>query len=131
MGIGYTLFDEDDSLFLFEVGLSYFNENYRIVPVGRPAETDFLAARVAYRYERQLSEDTKLVHRAEAFPSLEDKDDFYCQVVTELTTSLTSSMIASLSHVLDYDNTPAFAANGSGRLKRADQRVVLSVGWSF
>lgn len=132
VGIGYTLIDDDNALFLFEVGLSYFNENYRIVAAGNPNETDYLAARIAYRYERQLSEDTKLVHRAEVFPSLENSDDVYCQVVTELTTSLTSSMIASLSHVLDYDNTPSFSPiAGASRLKRADQRVVLSVGWSF
>ncbi|MFT7535043.1 MAG: hypothetical protein ACI85K_000994, partial [Hyphomicrobiaceae bacterium] len=108
----------------------YFNENYRVVTTG-PAETDFLAARIAYRYERKLSDTTKLVHRAEVFPSLENSDDIYCQVVTELTTSLTKSMIASLSHVLDYDNTPATSPVTGGSLKRADQRVVLSVGWTF
>ena len=65
------------------------------------------------------------MHRAEAFPSIEDSDYIYCQVTTELTTSLTDSMIASLTHVLDYDNTPAAG------FKRADNRVILSVGWSF
>jgi putative salt-induced outer membrane protein YdiY len=130
LGLGYTLIDDGAALFLFEVGLSYFNENYRVVTTG-PAETDFLAARIAYRYERKLSDTTKLVHRAEVFPSLENSDDIYCQVVTELTTSLTKSMIASLSHVLDYDNTPATSPVTGGSLKRADQRGVLSVGWTF
>lgn len=131
-GIGYTLFDDGKDLFLFEVGLSYFNESYRNPSdplVGfnamNPNSTDYLAARVAYRYEHPLSDATKLVHRAEAFPSVEDKEDIYCQVTTELTTSLTESMIASITHVLDYDNTPAAG------FKRSDHRVILSVGWSF
>jgi len=127
-GIGYTLIDDGKDLFLFEVGLSYLNESYRDLsgfPADAPSSVDYLAARVAYRLEHPFTEDTKLVHRAEAFPSLEDKDDFYCQVTTEITTSLTESMIATLTHVLDYDNTPSFG------FKRADNRVILSVGWSF
>ena len=124
-GIGYTVIDDGKALLLVEVGLSYLSESYRNFVAPNPSSTDYLAARIAYRYERPLSEDTKLVHRAEAYPSLEGGDDFYCQVTTELTTSLTESMIASLTHVLDYDNTPAAG------FKRADNRVVLSVGWSF
>ena len=124
-GIGYTLIDDGKALFLIEVGLSYLSESYRNFVAPAPSSTDYLAARVAYRYERPLTEHTKLVHRAEAFPSIEDSDDIYCQVTTELTTSLTDSMIASLTHVLDYDNTPAAG------FKRAYNRVILSVGWSF
>jgi hypothetical protein len=34
-------------------------------------------------------------------------------------------MIAAVSHILDYDNTPA-----PGNV-RTDNRLLLSVGWSF
>ncbi|MFT4513149.1 MAG: putative salt-induced outer membrane protein YdiY [Planctomycetota bacterium] len=124
-GLGYTLIDDGKDLFLFEVGLSYFNESYRVVAAPNPTSTDYLAARVAYRYEHPLSDATKLVHRAEAFPSLENKKDIYCQVTTELQTKLTQSMVATVTHVFDYDNTPAVG------FKRGDHRVVLSVGWAF
>lgn len=131
-GLGYTLIDDGKDLFLFEVGLSYLNESYRRPSnpavgfnAANPDSVDYLSARIAYRLEHPLSDRTKLVHRAEAFPSVEDADDVYCQVTTELTTSLTESMIATLTHVLDYDNTPAAG------FQRADHRVVLSVGWSF
>jgi putative salt-induced outer membrane protein YdiY len=120
-GIGYTVIDTDDTKFLTEVGLSYVNENYR----SGAASIDYLAARVAYKLTRILSEKTKLQHSVEAFPSLDDKDDIYLQSRTELITSLTGSMIASIGHVLDYDSTPA-----PGR-SEADNRVELSVGWSF
>ena len=125
-GIGYTVIDDGKDLLLFEVGLSYAHEAYRIqrAPTD-PKSTNYLAARVAYRYEHPLSDTTKLTHRAEAFPSVETEDDIYFQVTTELQTTLTKSMVATVTHVFDYDNTPA-----PGK-KRGDQRLVLSVGWSF
>lgn len=121
VGIGYTWVENDTTTFLTEVGLSYFNENYRSAT---PSQ-DYLAARAAYKLTHALSEKTKFVHGVEAFPSLEDASDIYLQAKTEITTSLTDSMIASLGHVLDYDNTPS-----PGR-DRVDNRVLLSVGWSF
>ena len=65
------------------------------------------------------------MHSGEFFPSLEDGDDFYCQIKTEVVTSLSASMLASLAHVLDFDNTPAPTR------ERADHRVLLSIGWKF
>ncbi len=121
-GAGYTIIDDGTTLLLSEAGLSYYSEDYRQAGL---ATEETVSLRVAYRLEHQLSEDTKLLHRVEAFPSLEDSDDYYLQAVTELSTSLTESMVASIAHTLDYDNTPA-----SGR-KKADNRVFLTVGWSF
>lgn len=124
-GVGYTLVDDGSQLFMFEIGFSYLDESYRVFVSPEPSSVSYIAARAAYRYQAPLSDVTKFVHRAEAFPSLEDKADIYCQITTEIQTSLTKSMVANLTHVLDYDNTPAPGA------KRADQRVILSVGWSF
>lgn len=121
VGLGYTIIDNGTTGLTFEAGLSYFNENYR----SNTPSQDYMAARVAYKLTHQLSDKTKLVHGVEAFPSVEDSRDVYLQAKTEISTSLTESMIASLAHVLDWDNTP------SPGLERADQRVVLSVGWSF
>ena len=122
LGLGYTWIESEDVTFLTELGLSYFNESYRQPGV---ASVDYLAARAAYNYRRQLSKDTRLLHGVEAFPSLEESDDIYLQAKTEIVTSLTDSMIASVSHVLDYDNTPAPGRN------RVDNRILLTVGWSF
>jgi putative salt-induced outer membrane protein YdiY len=120
-GVGYTVVENDSTSFVTEAGLSYFNENYR----SDAPSTDFIAARVAYRLSHALSATTRLIHAVEAYPSLEKADDIYLQARVEVVTSLTESMIASLSWIMDYDNTPA-----PGR-ERADHRVLLSVGWSF
>jgi putative salt-induced outer membrane protein YdiY len=120
-GFGYTWIEDEITTFVTELGLSYVNENYRSAT---PSE-DYLAARIAYKLTHALSESTKIVHSVEAFPSTESLDDFYMQARTELVTSLTESMLASIGHVLDYDNTPA------PDRERVDNRVVLSIGWSF
>jgi putative salt-induced outer membrane protein YdiY len=125
-GVGYTFIDDGKDLLLFEVGLSYAHEAYRIQAApADPKSTNYLAARISYRYEHPLSDTTKFMHRAEAFPSVESKEDIYFQVTTELQTTLTKSMVATVTHVFDFDNTPAPG------FKRGDQRLVLSVGWSF
>lgn len=121
VGLGYTVIEDKDTTLLVEAGLSYFNESYRS---GAPSR-DYLAARIAYKLTHNFSEKTRLVHSVEAFPSLENATDTYLQAKTEISTSLSESMIASVAHVLDYDNTPA-----PGR-DRADNRVLLSVGWTF
>jgi len=121
LGVGYTVIDQEDMTLVTEAGISYVDESYRD---GTPSE-DYMAARLAYKLMKQISATTKLVHGVEAYPSLEDKEDIYLQMKTELVTNLTSSMIASLAHVMDYDNTPA---PGS---RRDDHRVLLSIGWTF
>lgn len=122
VGAGYTIIDDGKTLLLTEAGLSYYSEDYRDAT---QATEETMSLRIAYRLEHRFSEDTKLLHRVELFQSVEDSDDRYLQAVTELTTSLTDSMVASIAHTLDYDNTPAqFRDN-------ADNRVMLTVGWSF
>lgn len=120
-GLGYTWIEDSTTTFLTEVGLSYFNEEYR----SATPSVDYLAARAAYKLTHAFTDKTKLVHGVEAFPSTENVRDTYLQAKTEVVTSLTESMIASVAHVLDYDNTPAPGFD------RMDNRVLLTVGWSF
>lgn len=120
-GLGYTWVEDSTTTFLTELGLNYFTEEYR----SATPSVDYLAARAAYKLVHAFTESTKLTHGVEAFPSTENIRDTYMQVKTEVSTSLTDSMIASVAHVLDYDNTPA-----PGR-DRVDNRVLLSVGWTF
>lgn len=121
VGVGYTWIEDKQTTFLTEAGVSYFNENFR----SNTPSQDYLAARVAYKLTHAFTDKTKLVHGVEAFPSTENITDTYLQAKTEITTSLTESMIASIAHVLDWDNTPSPGKD------RTDNRVLLSVGWTF
>lgn len=126
-GLGYTWIEDSTTTFVTEAGLAYLNENYRENPVTNVADpsVDYVAIRAAYRLTHQLSKTSRIVHGVEAFPSTESSDDIYLQSKSELVTSLTDSMLASVSHVFDYDNTPATGQD------RGDHRVLLSIGWSF
>ena len=120
-GLGYTWIEDSKTTFVTEAGLSYLNENYRTAD----PSVDYVAIRAAYKLTHELSKTSRVVHGIEAFPSTESSDDIYLQSKSELVTSLTESMLASISHVFDYDNTPA-----TGQ-ERGDHRVLLSIGWSF
>jgi putative salt-induced outer membrane protein YdiY len=124
-GLGYSWVDDGTTTFLTEVGLSYVDETFRSAA---PSQ-EYVAARVAYKLSHAFSDKTKLVHGVEAFPSVEEQDDIYLQAKTELVTSLTESMVASIAHVLDYDNTPSTTPTRT--FERLDNRIVLSIGWSF
>ena len=80
LGAGYTMVKTDNVLFLAEAGLSSYSEDYRQAGL---ATEETVTARLSYRLEYSLSEATRLVHRVEAFPSVEDGDDYYLQAVTE------------------------------------------------
>jgi len=121
VGLGYTVIETETTTLLTEAGLSYFNENYRSAT---PSQ-DYLAARLAYKLTHAISEKTKLMHGVEAFPSLENADNVYLQMRTEVVTNLAGNMLGSLSWIMDYDNTP------SPGFERDDHRVLLSIGWSF
>ena len=120
-GLGYTWIEDSTTTFVTEAGLSYLNENYRTAD----PSVDYVAIRAAYKLTHELSKTSRIVHGVEAFPSTETSDDIYLQSKSELVTSLTESMLASISHVFDYDNTPA-----TGQ-ERGDHRVLVSIGWSF
>ena len=126
VGLGYTWIEDADTTFLTEVGIAYVNESYRTPGT---ESVDYMAARVAYKLTHSFSEDTKLVHGVEAYPSVEDADDIYLQAKTELSTKLSGNLVASLAHVLDYDNTPSVTA--ARTFERVDNRVILGVGWTF
>jgi putative salt-induced outer membrane protein YdiY len=120
-GLGYQILDDATTKLSAEAGLSWFYENYRS---GAPT-VDYLAARIAYKVRHEFSDKTRLIHGVEAYPSLERAEDVYFQATTELQTNLTDSMIGSLSWVWDYDNTPSPGHD------RSDNRVLLSIGWTF
>jgi len=119
-GAGYVFVEEEDVELDGELGVVYFDEEFE------DGETnDYIAARVAYRYFNQINEQTRFEQNLEAFPSLEDVEDFYGRLDTRLKLKVSDNLFAQLQHVFDYDNTPAAGA------VRDDHRLILGLGWSF
>jgi putative salt-induced outer membrane protein YdiY len=120
-GLGYQIYDEENFDLAGEAGLAYVDENYE----GTASDTDFLAARLAYNLRWQIQEDLEFRQFAEAFPSLDDADDFFGRLDSRLVYLLSKSMTASLGHLWLFDNTPL-----AGR-DRSDHIISLNVGWVF
>jgi putative salt-induced outer membrane protein YdiY len=120
-GVGHQWADEKDFSFKTEVGLSYVREDFRS---GAPTN-EYLAARLAYGLEWQISKSTRLLQDVEALPSIEDASDITLTKSTRLQVSLSESMVSEFKWELDYDNTP------SPGLERVDNRFFITLGWNF
>jgi len=119
-GAGYQFYDEPDFEVQGEFGLNYIVEDFSTA-----TKDDYIAARLAAKLRKEISESTTFSSSAEVYPSLEEADDVNGKWDSKLQSSLTASMFTSLQYVLDFDNTP------SGGAERVDQRIVFALGWSF
>ena len=121
-GVGFQWREEETFKWGSEVGLTNFDEDYREVT---DEDKNYIAARLANNLFWQINQQTSFEQTAEAFPSLEDSDDFYGKVDNKAKVKLSDAMYAQVQYVFDYDNTPA-----DGK-ERDDHTLTLGVGWSF
>ena len=119
-GLGHQFRDDAEWKISGEAGLAYFNEEFE-----DGEETEYLAARVAWKSQFTVSETTTFNHSGELFPSLEDKQDVYGRTDTSFDVKLTEKMNARAQWLFTWDNTPAAGQD------RIDNLYLLSVGWLF
>jgi len=120
-GAGWQVREDEKLKWGTELGLSWVDENFE----GDDDDADFLAVRVASNLSWAISSSTSFEQVAEAYPSLEDSEDFIAKLDNRLKMTITGKWIAQLQYVLDYDDsTPP-------GVSEADHRVVLGLGWSF
>jgi putative salt-induced outer membrane protein YdiY len=119
-GLGHQFRDDDEMKLSAEAGLAYFNEEF-----DDNTESDYLAARIAWKAQYTLSETATLNHTGELFPSLEDKEDVYGRADTSVDLKVNARMNARAQWILTWDNTPA-----AGQ-ERTENLYLLSVGWTF
>ena len=118
-GVGYKFKDTDTFKLSGEAGLSYFDEDYD------DADDEYVAARLAAKWDWTTSERWSFAQTVEVYPSLEDADDVYSKVDTRAKATLTDDMFAQLQWLFDWDNTPS---EGNDRV---DHLFLLTVGWKF
>jgi putative salt-induced outer membrane protein YdiY len=119
-GVGFQWREEEAFKWGSEVGLTHFAEDRKLSD-----DSDYIAARLANNLFWQINAQTSFEQTAEAFPSIEDVEDFYGKLDNKAKVKLSDSMYAQLQYVLDYDNTP------SNNRDRDDHTLTLGVGWSF
>jgi len=121
IGVGYQWIEKPDFKFFTEAGLSYVYEKY-----DDPSVTEkHVAARLAYRAEKKLSDTVLLYHSLEFIPSLEDFEVFLANTDFGLRAALTSRLSLDAKALLAYNSDPAI-----GRDKK-DWQYILGVGWTF
>lgn len=120
-GLGHQYVNTDTLKFGVEAGVSYIDTDYN-----NPASTDTedVAVRIATNAAYKMNDTWSFLHTLEAYPSTENKDDFYGRSDLRAAAALSENMLLSLQWVVDYDNTPA-------QPERVDQRYLLSLGWKF
>ena len=132
VGYGYQFKEEEDFKLSGELGVQYFVEDYQ---TPEPSTDDpnpsavgpesYPAARVAYNVAYKPGKSWTLSQVAEAYPSLEDGDDFYSRLDSRVRYDMSEHLFGQFQWLWDYDNTPA-AGN-----ERSDHRLFLTVGYSF
>lgn len=120
-GVGYQFREDTDWKISGEAGLSYVDENFD----GSADDSEFIAARFAYKADTTISEKWSAGQWGEIFPSVEDSDDVSARVDTHARFAFTEKMFAQFQWVYTWDNTPATGAD------RVDELWLLSIGWSF
>lgn len=119
-GVGFQWREEEEFKWGSEVGLTYFSEKRY-----EGEDDEYPAARLANNIVKQFNDKTSLENTIEAFPSIEDVEDYFAKVDTKVKTSLSEKMYAQLQFTLNYDNTPPDDVESTDRL------LTLGVGWSF
>ena len=120
-GVGYQWREDEKVKWGTELGLSYVDEDY----LGTVDDTSSVAVRVASNLGWVISERTSFEQVAEAYPNLEDSEDFIAKVDNRLKMIITGKWIAQLQYVLDFDDSTP-----SG-IEEADHRFIMGIGWSF
>jgi putative salt-induced outer membrane protein YdiY len=119
-GVGYQWREDERLKWGSEAGVTYFDVDY-----DESEDKEYIAARLANNIAWKINEHTTFENTLEAFPSLDDADDFYGKSDTKIKANLTESMFAQLQWIYQFTNQPADDKD------RNDNLLVLGVGWSF
>ena len=104
-----------------ELGLSWVSENF----TDTTEDSDYAALRVAWKFDRDLNDITKVFHRAEWFPSVEEGGDHLVKTETGIRTRLLDILSAEAKVIFDWDSTPAIDK------REDDTTYVIGFGWDF
>lgn len=124
VGYGYQFKEDENWKLSAEVGVGYYKKDYY-----SSADVEYPNGRFAYSWEARFGGgETKSWLAAQDFnvlPSLEDGDQIYTRLDTRLRYDMSTAWHLQLQHIWEWDNVP------SPGLRRSDNRVLASVGYSF
>lgn len=120
VGVGYQWIESAKENFRQEVGLGYTAEKYE-----NEAKDEYINARYAHSYDRQIKDNLKFIHNFEIQPSLEDLDVFTMTTDAGIRVKFTDKFFLDLKGEWKYNSEPGDES------RKNDFRYILSVGWEF
>lgn len=121
LGYGYQWIESADMNFKTELGGFWIYERYT-----DPDETrTYQAARLAYSFDKKLSESLKFYHNMEYIPSLENVNYFLANADVGLQAKLTSSWAVDTKIQGSYNSEP------SDDKEKLDMRYIVGLTWKF
>lgn len=120
-GVGYQWIESAKANFNTEAGVSWVYERYTDPDTTR----SHVAARLAYHYDRKLSDQVSFFHNLEFLPSVENFNQYLVTADAGIRAKLTNDFFSELKVELTYNSEPA-----AGKL-RTDVRYIASLGWAF
>ncbi len=120
VGLGYQWIETGTMKFSTEAGVSFIHEAFE-----DQESSDNIAARLAYRFEKQVNERIQVFHNLEFLPAFDDPADYILNTDLGLRASLTATFFTQMKIELKRDSKPADDA-----LKN-DLLYTIGVGWSF
>lgn len=107
-GLGQLWFDDGDSHFRTDYGLTYTDQTD---VVETPGSSDgFLGVRLAWDYQRQLSEATRYANLLTIDANADETSDYRADMINSLAVSMSDRLALKVSLQLLYDNLPSLAA---------------------
>jgi putative salt-induced outer membrane protein YdiY len=119
-GLGRQFVENEELKLSAEAGLSWIDENFE-----ESEDSEYLAARGAYKVDWVISKVWAFGQAVEVFPSLEKPKDVLVKGDTRVKATFTENFFGQVQWLYDWDSTPA-----DGK-ERADNQFLLSVGWKF
>ena len=120
-GLGYQFLEDKQKKLAFELGVSYFNEDFRISP-----DQAFASGRWAVNAEYQvLPGKVYLFHFHEGYFGFEDIADLYLRSEQGVRLTVVKDFYTTFQANLTYDNTPAPGTD------KADTTLLFGLGYSF
>ncbi len=121
VGAGYQWIESARTNFNTEGGLTWVYERFT-----DPESTrDYVAARLAYHYDRKLNDNVTFIHNLEILPSLEDFGQYILNVDAGIRARLTETFFGELKVVAQQNTQPAEGKSDW------DTRYIANVGWTF
>lgn len=120
VGVGYQWWERPDSHFNTEAGFSFIHENFD------PGDTNNnVAVRLAYHYDRDLSENMTLFHNLEYLPAIDDPGDYLLNTDLGVRADVWKDLFVEAKVEWKRDSTPA-----DNTLKN-QLNYLLGLGWKF